>query len=147
MEDNRNHSCPGRIKNRRGFLAGAAVGVLGGTALGWLARLPAFPGTVAEAPNAGEGYRVPGIPGPFPGRVVEVNHPAALGTAKTAGYTERKPEVVRAMMARGMKELVGCDDATEAWRYFFRPGSRRHQGGAGRQARFHLKFRGGPSGD
>ena len=44
--------------------------------------------------------------------------------AKMAGYTERKPEVVRAMVARGMKELVGSDDAVEAWRSFFSPGDR-----------------------
>lgn len=124
MQTYANHSCPGRTHSRRGFLAGAALGVLGGTALGWFGRRPAFLDSAAETPNAGEVYRTPGIPGPFPGRVVEVNHPGALGTAKIAGYTERKPEIVRTMIARGMTELVGCDHAVEAWRSLFLPGDR-----------------------
>jgi hypothetical protein len=65
------------------------------------------------------------MPGPYPGRVIEVHHPGAVKAVKKAtGYTERNREAVKAMLDRGMKELVGSDDATEAWRHFFAPGDR-----------------------
>ena len=64
------------------------------------------------------------MPGPYPGRVIEVHHPGALGANKVQGYTERHPDAVKAMIARGMKELVGSDDAVEAWRDLFAPGDR-----------------------
>jgi uncharacterized protein (DUF362 family) len=57
-----------------------------------------------------------GIPGPFPGRVIAVNHPGSA----VAGRHQAEP--VREMVARGMKELTGATDATEAWRYFFESG-------------------------
>src|SRR5262249_17498135 len=64
------------------------------------------------------------MPGPFPGKVVEVNHPGALQEGKKNGYTERNRPAVKAMIDRGMKELVGSEDAVQAWRYFFSPGDR-----------------------
>lgn len=57
-----------------------------------------------------------GIPGPFPGRVIAVNHPGSAVSGR------HQAEPVREMVARGMKELTGATDATEAWRYFFEPG-------------------------
>ena len=57
-----------------------------------------------------------GIPGPFPGRVVAVNHPGSAVSGK------HQPEPVRDMVARGMMELTGAPSATDAWRYFFEPG-------------------------
>ncbi len=111
--------------NRRNFLAGAALGVVGGTALGWIGQRLARPVVLGSDPGpSGAVRRGPGIPGPFPGRVVEVSHPGSLRAAKKAGYTERDPEAVQAMVARGMTELVGCDHPVEAWRYFFQPGDR-----------------------
>src|SRR5581483_286674 len=65
------------------------------------------------------------MPGPFPGRVIEVHHPGAVKSGqKTKGYTERNRVAVKAMMDRGMRELVGSEDAVQAWRYFFSPGDR-----------------------
>jgi hypothetical protein len=64
------------------------------------------------------------MPGPFPGRVIEVNHPASVGTAQKNGYTERNRDAIKTMLARGMTELVGSDDAVQAWRRFFAPGDR-----------------------
>ncbi len=57
-----------------------------------------------------------GIPGPYPGRVVEVRNPAMIKD----GVKNR--EAIQASVARGMKELTGADDATEGWRTFFEPG-------------------------
>ncbi len=116
---------------RRTFLAGAALGALGGAAAGWLGHhlLPFAdrPGGSLPPPKpvGGVSDGVLAMPGPFPGRVVEVHHPGALQIdRKRAGYTERKRAAVKAMMDRGMKELTGSEDAVQAWRRFFAPGDR-----------------------
>lgn len=57
-----------------------------------------------------------GIPGPFPGRVVEVAHPGSI----ISGRYNR--EAVRGMMRKGMVELTGAPSWQEAWRLFFQPG-------------------------
>jgi uncharacterized protein (DUF362 family) len=57
-----------------------------------------------------------GIPGPFRGRVVAVQHPGSI----VAGRYQR--EAVRAMIGKGLMELTGAPSATEAWRFFFEPG-------------------------
>ena len=54
-----------------------------------------------------------GMPGPFPGRVVAVEH---AGSITSAGY---QTEPVRAMVDRGMKELTGAPTAQDAWRVLF----------------------------
>src|SRR5262249_10343977 len=65
------------------------------------------------------------MPGPFPGRVIEVHHPGALQAGKRShGYTERNRQAVKAMIERGMKELAGSEDAVQAWRQFFSAGDR-----------------------
>jgi uncharacterized protein (DUF362 family) len=65
------------------------------------------------------------MPGPFPGRVVEVHHPAALRQGKnTKGYAERDRTAIRAMIERSMQELTGSEDAVQAWRRFISPGDR-----------------------
>ncbi len=56
-----------------------------------------------------------GLPGPFPGRVVGVEHAGA----SLQGKHQRGP--VRDMLTRGMIELTGAKDAKEAWSYFFSP--------------------------
>jgi hypothetical protein len=56
---------------------------------------------------------VQGIPGPYPGRVVAVEH---SGCITAAGY---QAEPVRAMVERGMKELTGAPTAQDAWRALF----------------------------
>jgi hypothetical protein len=57
-----------------------------------------------------------GVPGPYPGRVVEVRAPGMIqNDVKDRGTIERA-------VARGMTELTGATDAVEAWRSFFEPG-------------------------
>src|SRR5918994_4423373 len=60
---------------------------------------------------------VPGMPGPYPGRVVAVHSEKCVDTS-TSGAND---EVVREMMARGMRALTGADSPVEAWRRFFDP--------------------------
>src|SRR5262249_35505694 len=67
------------------------------------------------------------MPGPFPGRVVEVRYPGAVDE-------QHKPRVraVQDMMVEGMCRLTGtaparrartaAERARDAWRYFFKPG-------------------------
>jgi hypothetical protein len=57
-----------------------------------------------------------GIPGPYRGRVVAVQHPASV----VSGHYQREP--VRAMMRRGIMELTGAPSWTEGWRTLFEPG-------------------------
>ncbi len=57
-----------------------------------------------------------GVPGPYPGRVVEARNKGMI----QKGVKNR--EAVKTTLARGMTELTGADDGTEAWRSFFEPG-------------------------
>jgi uncharacterized protein (DUF362 family) len=99
---------------RRTFLAG--------TALPMLAGFHASAEAEAQEPRpipgkAGQGDRPGlGIPGPYPGRVIEVRNPAMIRN----GVKSR--EAIQAGVDRGMKELTGADDAVGAWRSFFEPG-------------------------
>src|SRR5262249_4820685 len=54
------------------------------------------------------------MPGRFPGRVIEVRHPAAVNANH-----EVNQEAVDAMIDRGMVELTGAEHPVEAWRSFF----------------------------
>jgi uncharacterized protein (DUF362 family) len=74
---------------------------------------PAYRVVTRFAPAA-----VPGMPGPFPARVVRARSPRATspdGATVDAG-------VVREMMERGMRALTGEASALAAWRRFFEPG-------------------------
>ncbi|MBX6311356.1 MAG: DUF362 domain-containing protein [Isosphaeraceae bacterium] len=100
----------GGIK-RREFLAGAA------------AAMPLLAGGVAAAQGPQFQTTKPtprsdalGIPGPFPGRVVEVRNPRMI----KEGVKNR--EAIKATLDRALKELTGADEAVEAWRAFFEPG-------------------------
>lgn len=94
---------------RRQFLAAAAA-------------LPALVGlnvSAAEPKEAGGPADLPGklgVPGPYPGRVIEARNPSMIKD----GVKDRA--AIRETVARGMKELTGADDAVEAWRTFFEPG-------------------------
>jgi len=96
---------------RRQFLAGAA-------------SLPALLGlnvSAAEPEGAkGKGAKPGpaelGLPGPYPGRVIEARNPGMIQDGV------RNREAIKATLDRGMKELTGADDAVEAWRSFFEPG-------------------------
>ena len=57
-----------------------------------------------------------GIPGPFPGRVVEVTH---IGSVVNGEF---RHEPVREMVARGMMELTGAIDNVTSWRSMFERG-------------------------
>jgi hypothetical protein len=74
----------------------------------------------AQEPKAADGLQPLagplGIPGPYPGRVIEVRNPAMIRDGV------RNQEEVGKALARGMRELTGADDAVEAWRTFFEPG-------------------------
>jgi uncharacterized protein (DUF362 family) len=109
---------------RRDFLLGAGVGLAAGAAATWLGRsyfenspspplsTPPLPGKSAEV--SGRQYA---MPGPFPGRVIEVGHPGSVGSDFRVSA-----EAVRSMMDRGLRDLTGADHVTEAWRRFFEPG-------------------------
>ena len=58
----------------------------------------------------------PGMPGPSPGRVVAVEHPACI----VSGVYQAEP--VRRMMEKGMTALTGAPGWTDAWRSFFEKG-------------------------
>jgi uncharacterized protein (DUF362 family) len=116
---------------RRGFLTGAAVGgaaVLGG---GLTLAGTAYVGRTlynrrhhAHQPVARK-PTTDGMPGPFPGRVIEVHHP---GSVREIPYPSRRSDftidakAVKQMVDRGMRDLTGADDAASAWRRFFQHG-------------------------
>jgi uncharacterized protein (DUF362 family) len=58
----------------------------------------------------------PGLPGPYPGRVIAVQSPASI----VAG--QYQPAVIDQMMNRGMLELTGAPGWPDAWRALFEPG-------------------------
>ena len=59
----------------------------------------------------------PGMPGPYPGRVVSVKSDKCVDTATGRA----SDEVVREMMARGIRALTGAGTTSDAWRRFFEP--------------------------
>ena len=60
---------------------------------------------------------VPGMPGPFPGRVVRTHSQRLPEKASAAP----DPLLVREMMERGMRSLTGETTTLAAWRRFFEP--------------------------
>ena len=59
----------------------------------------------------------PGMPGPYPGRVISVHAEKCIDTA-----SEKPDDVtVREMMARGMRALTGDADLRDAWARFVSP--------------------------
>lgn len=90
---------------RRAFLSGAVLPLVAG-----------LHASAQEPKQGAGGAERLGIPGPYPGQVVEVRNPAMI----KAGVKNR--EAVQVTVDRGMKELTGADDAVGAWRSFFEPG-------------------------
>jgi uncharacterized protein (DUF362 family) len=70
----------------------------------------------AAASTAASSASKLGIPGPYPGRVVAVNHPGSIIS------DQYQAEPVRQMMERGMLELTHAENWADAWREFFEPG-------------------------
>ena len=60
---------------------------------------------------------VPGMPGPYPGRVVRVKSQKSVDTSTGAA----NGDVVREMMAQGMRALTGASTTADAWGRFFTP--------------------------
>jgi uncharacterized protein (DUF362 family) len=56
------------------------------------------------------------MPGPFPGRVVEIHHPGSVDD-----HNRIDRSAVQSMMDSGMCQLTGADHASEAWKRFFEP--------------------------
>src|SRR5581483_413565 len=113
------HGYPGCCGiTRRGFLLGAGAGLAVGAPLGWLG----LKGWQAyhQSPFTGRTHEVErpefAMPGPFPGRVVEVHHEGSVDESNTISR-----DAVQDMMARGMCGLTGADHPSEAWRRFFGP--------------------------
>jgi hypothetical protein len=75
-------------------------------------ELPALKVVSRYAPAA-----TPGMPGAYPGRVVAVKSDKSVDISTGAA----NDEVVREMMARGMRGLTGAGTTAEAWRRFFAP--------------------------
>jgi hypothetical protein len=97
---------------RRQFLAaGAAVPALAGMSLTHVSAQEAR--AVAGKAGANEKW---GIPGPYPGQVVEVRNRRMIRN------DVKDRQAIHAAVDRGMKELTGATDAVEAWRSFFEPG-------------------------
>ena len=74
--------------------------------------VPPYRVVSAYAPAA-----LPGMPGPWPGRVVDVRSNACLDPAGDVV----NESVVREMLSRGMRALTGEKSTTDAWRRFFEP--------------------------
>jgi hypothetical protein len=74
----------------------------------------------AQEPHAAAGKTVPdqkwGIPGPYPGRVIEIRN------SRMIKDDVKSRDAIREAVARGMKELTGTTDAVDAWKSFFEPG-------------------------
>jgi len=60
---------------------------------------------------------VPGMPGALPGRVIAVKSDKCVDTTTNTA----NDQVVRDMMAQGMRALTGATTTTDAWRRFFTP--------------------------
>ena len=60
---------------------------------------------------------IPGMPGPYPGRVVNVKSPRCLNE----DGTKFNDEVIREIMERGMRALTGEAKTIDAWRQFIKP--------------------------
>jgi uncharacterized protein (DUF362 family) len=107
---------------RRGFLLSAGTGLVAGGGLAWLGMqklrtlqrhaFSPFTGKTREILKPAHG-----MPGPFPGRVVEVRHPGAV-----ADDHRIEPGAVEKMIDRGMCELTGADHPRAAWKRFFERG-------------------------
>jgi hypothetical protein len=100
--------CPGR---RRFLALGVAAPALAGMSLSHIS---------AQEPRTAAGKADPnakwGVPGPYPGRVVEVRHSQMIKN------DVKNREAIHQATARGMMGLTGATDVVEAWRSLFEPG-------------------------
>src|ERR1043166_8194447 len=97
--------------HRRSFVRLLATAPLAGSFQG-LSGIPALRVESNYTPAA-----IPGMPGPYPGRVVSVRSDKSVDTS--SGRAD--DAIVREMMAQGMRTLTGAATTTDAWRRFFEP--------------------------
>jgi uncharacterized protein (DUF362 family) len=71
--------------------------------------------SASKARPAASGSKL-GIPGPYPGRVVAIEHPGSI----VENVFQAEP--IEQMVDRGMMELTHAESPVEAWREFFEPG-------------------------
>ncbi len=94
--------------DRRAFLAASLA-----------AATAACQQTISEKQSSSAGAKSAsklGIPGPYPGRVVAVQHPNSIVE------DQYQAEPVRQMLERGMMELTHAESWSESWKEFFQPG-------------------------
>ncbi len=107
----REHGSGGCLGRRRFLAMSAIVPSISGTLLSY---------TSAQEPKAAAGNADPkskwGVPGPFPGRVIEVREPRMIKN------DVKNREAIHQAVGRGMTELTGATDPVEAWKSFFEPG-------------------------
>ena len=104
---NQHYSTP---TQRRQFLRLIAMGLAGGSAvISETARTENRPDSTKPTPP----YRGMGMPGPFPGKVVETKSDNVIVQNKV------DTALVRKMMARGMMELTDTSTPLKAWQFFF----------------------------
>ena len=72
--------------------------------------------SLAQSKSSASELKTLGIPGPYPGRVIAIEHP---GCIVSGAY---QPELVNKMMQRGMQELTGAPTWQDAWRSMFEKG-------------------------
>lgn len=118
MSSQHRYPCGGM--SRRGFLMGAGAGLAVGLPAGFAALKgwQWFDHGGHFSPFTGrsvEDVRGVGMPGRFPGRVIEVRHPHAVNG------NDINADVAKRMIERGMCSLTGADGAPDAWRSFFSP--------------------------
>lgn len=96
--------------SRRAMMAGiSAIPVIGSAKY-----VSATPASAAGEPLFDKSKL--GVPGPFPGRVIEAQNKGMIVSGKKS-----RDEIAKTL-ARGMKELTKADDDVQAWRSFFEPG-------------------------
>ena len=90
----------------------------------FLAAMAAMPAFNLQEPRPAPKYKVvssykpaehPGMPGPYPGRVVTVHSPRCIDVASE----KADAATVKAMMTRGMTTLTGDKDVRDSWARFF----------------------------
>ena len=109
------HPCGG--VDRRQFLAGAAASVvplLTATSVS-ASQKPEVAKTEKTAAKVVLGDGSLGLPGPYPGRVVEVKNPSMI----RKGVKNR--EAVKGSIAKGLTALTGADDGNLPKKRRFRP--------------------------
>jgi uncharacterized protein (DUF362 family) len=101
--------------HRRSFVRLLASAPLAAPLAGTFQNLSGIPALRVESNYTPA--KIPGMPGPYPGRVVSVKSDKSVDI----GTGRADDAVVREMMAQGMRSLTGASTTSDAWRRFFEP--------------------------